>query len=215
MVGREIRFTLSKGQKARLLSRGVSHSALANIPKTLDVRAAAQSFMLAEYDRRQPMRVSSDQQLKWVEKSLTKPLDSPYLFTMFSRFDALPLRLVAVCIMWNAIGATDRLSAKGQNVDAPWWHTLTGANYDTLRDDRNIRTSLGRPSMVILDGLTVDCNYQMATKVRDLLDIFSGVPRLVLVSGCQGNPDDFLQKVLYRDANRMLLLGIIKRLIEI
>lgn len=88
----------------------------------------------------------------------------------------------------------------------PYWHRIIGGYRDSLRDaDDSTRMRVGRPSMLVLDGVPADSDRDKLTKLYDLLEQFNEVPRVVITGGA--SPIQFMNERVRLPANRVIYLS--------
>lgn len=98
------------------------------------------------------------------------------------------------------------LRTKG--VGKPMWHTLTGAFADELRDNR--LRGHRKPCGLILGNVPSNSSNVKLEKLRDLLEIYSDIPRIVVTSG--EDPVEFFTSKLEYPLTSALLVNAKKSL---
>jgi hypothetical protein len=83
---------------------------------------------------------------------------------------------------------------------------LTGGWHDRLRDGAD-----DQPSMLILSNVTVTSTNAKLEKLRDLLEMYAHIPRVVVVTG--EDPLSFANTKLFLPVNHVLHLTTAKKVI--
>lgn len=98
------------------------------------------------------------------------------------------------------------VAAWEQTTKNPYWHVVDGSTKDRIRDDREWReNNVGRPNFLVISGAAVNSTAMKLEKIRDILTLYSGIPRVLLVSGC--DPYKYCTEYLYMRPHRMLYIG--------
>lgn len=153
-------------------------------------------------------RVTKQQQQQALLRVLQRPFHAPYVMAISSSPNDGKAKQLAAFIMQHAMRA--HLSGKfraTRGKDLPQWHFLTGAWQDRLRDGAE---HAARPSMLILSNITRDSTNVKFEKVKDLLEIYSDIPRIIVMT-----PDDPLTMVhrrLYAPINSLIHLSTARKL---
>lgn len=126
--------------------------------------------------------LSVKHQVRSFSKLIEHPLRGSPMIGIGSFPSDLRAKMLAVNIMDSAISFQDsNLKNKRLNRrDYPMWHKVYGGLGDNLRD---IGTS-SSPSMIVLSNVDADSTAHKIEKVRDILEKFPNIPRLVVISGC-------------------------------
>ena len=93
---------------------------------------------------------------------------------------------LAMFIMRHAI-------AKRGDKRLPYWHYIVGGFHDKLRDDEYTKNKIGRPGLLILDGLTVDSSEPKIEKAFDIIKN-TDCPKIIV---CGGNPVELAMNRLH------------------
>lgn len=142
-----------------------------------------------------PIRIKKERQLKEFERVCEQPFDDPYLMVIASSPNDMRAKLAAAFLLEKAMA---RFRKGGISGSLPLWHTITGAFADKFRDNE---TSL-KPSMLILSTVVKDSSNVKVEKLRDLLEQFNAVPRVVVLSG--QDPLSFVNTRLFLAMNYCL-----------
>lgn len=146
-----------------------------------------------------PKTVGSGKQLNALEKVFAHPLGNYVLGISSFPSDVLAKHL-AISLMDKACTAW-QVSKNKRGKSMPVWHRVYGGYYDTLRD----RISDDRPSMLVLSNITPDLTNIKLEKIRDLLEKYNDIPRIVVMSG--EDPLTFFGNRLHYPINVGILLG--------
>ena len=101
--------------------------------------------------------------------------------------------------------ATIRSAKAPQTYPRPYLWRLLGGSYDALRQNEGIRSGIGSIGMLILTNLAANSSNEKIEKCRDLLALYSDIPRVVTVAGC--DPLEFAISKLHMAPTRVLHLG--------
>lgn len=164
-------------QDRQLTVRGMPRDLLVVRPFTLGDYVASIDSRVADAPRR---KVSKPLQLATHTKIAAAPFENPYIYIIASDPNDARAKYVAAHLMQTAtrlqLTGTTRLQTMGRQT--PLWHQTNGSYKDRLRDGAD-----DQPSMLILSGITTDCTPVKLEKVRDLLEQFNYIPRVVAVTG--------------------------------
>ena len=119
-----------------------------------------------------PKAVKASEQIEDYETMMEDPVHAPYISCISSDPNDLQAKLLAASIMLEA-------QRQGYVVH---WHTVVGGFKDPMRDKR---VMFAKKELVILANvpyLSTDTKWE---KVRDILELFSDVPRIVVSTGCE------------------------------
>jgi hypothetical protein len=123
---------------------------------------------------------SVKRQAAGITRLLANPLHGSPIIGIGSMPTDTRAKFLAMSIMDAAI--TQQASGAHKGKAMPLWHPVTGGYYDPLRDDKGDH----RPncSMLIITSVGRDSTSVKIEKVRDLLEIYHNIPRIVVVNGC-------------------------------
>jgi hypothetical protein len=170
---------VSDGQEKFLISRGLPRDVLRQRPFDLQQHVVS---IVSEVEGLKTRKISKAQQLEHFKAVCDRPFAKPYVYIIGSSPNDGKAKQVAAAIMDCA--TTHQLknhfprSTRGRQ--SPLWHFVTGNFPDTLRDSGG---TADNPSMLILSNITRDSTAQKIEKVRDLLEMYNHIPRLVVVTG--------------------------------
>jgi hypothetical protein len=178
----------SKELERLVLSRGVPSSDL--IASKFEV---TDSFVkiVPELPGIKSSVVSANKQIKAFTSILEKPLKGAYTLGISSYPSDARAKHVALAVMKSAILKHQSLHNK-QGKSLPLWYRVYGGFTDNLRDKPVHDT----PCMLIITNINDDSSSIKLEKVRDLLEKFSNIPRLI-VSGGQPSIQLFATKLMY------------------
>lgn len=156
--------------------------------------------------------ISIKKQAKCLERLLNKPLRSVgtgYTAVIGSYPSDVRAKLIALNIMNNAID--DQISGRFKNTGRayPLWHPLMGGFHDSLRDSDD------KPlSMLIITNVSADSSQPKLEKLRDLLEKYHSIPKIVVVNGC--DPVSFFLRYVRQPINYAIYVnGITEKAISI
>lgn len=95
----------------------------------------------------------------------------------------------------------------------PFCWPLYGGSWDRLRDREEFRSGVGGIGMLLLTNLAENSSREKIEKCRDLLNMYSDVPRVVTVAG--SDPLKFAIEQLHASPTRVLHLGYRRRIQQI
>ena len=85
----------------------------------------------------------------------------------------------------------------------PYWHMVNGSYRDPLRDDPEFRERVERISCLVLSNITINSGTAKFEKVRDLYELFSHIPRILVLTG--DDPFVFCQTKLFIEVRNRVL----------
>ena len=160
-------------QAAKLLvARGVPYADLPSGP-----RLSVSDMLLRIEQKRegQPDKlISTTKQLKVLNAILANPLRGSYTLCISSMPSDMRAKALAAHIMWVAMN-----TQKGRSHAKPVWHRVYGSLGDPLRDKVQTET----PSLLIISNIVEGSSALKIEKVRDLLEKYSSIPRIVVYGG--------------------------------
>lgn len=196
--------TLSKIEHQQLLKCGVPRNIFSFKPYILDNAITA---FTSEVEGIKPKRISTNTQHEYLDKILANPFHNAYLMCICSKPNDNLAKMLAAVVMNKAIKhylqaiRTENSSRSKllRQRTLPIWHNVTGSFQDELRDRKELR-----PSMIVLSNITKDSSTIKREKIRDLLEIYSSIPRILVVAG--GDPVTFFNEQLMYSLNYALLV---------
>lgn len=165
---------LSKSEMKTLQSRGVFYPDLPARNK-LSV-----SDLLTKIEQKSPNSpdkiISPAKQLKALNTIMSNPLRGSYVLAISSYPSDLRAKYLAATIMNEAI----KVQQKVRSFKAlPLWHHVYGGAGDVLRD----KPLAESPTMLVISNVNANSSQTKLEKVRDLLEKFSNIPRIVVLGG--------------------------------
>lgn len=125
------------------------------------------------------------------------PLKRNYILAIGSFPSDLRAKQLAVMLVRNAI---NQINTKKINRSYPLWHKIYGNYKDSLRDDANLAIS-----MLVLSNVTSDSSQLKIEKLRDLLEQYCNIPRIVVLGGT--DPITFFANKLHLPLTSALYIG--------
>lgn len=123
------------------------------------------------YEKLAPISIKQKKQLEAIDRTLHDPYHAVYTMCISSDPSDSRAKLLGAAILAKAI----QLGGK------PVWHPVIGGYKDELRDNRRHYKKM---DLLIISNVpgnsSTDVKFE---KVRDLLEIYHDVPRIVLTSG--------------------------------
>lgn len=169
----------SKEREKLLVSRGVPAQDLPSRKTKIEVST---KLVKIEPDiPKVPTRVISvSRQFKSLKTLLSHPIHGAYTVGISSFPSDVRAKYLALMIMNAAIDAY-LASPRKHGKTYPLWHRVYGGYNDPLRDKPQIDT----PCMLIISNVSEISSAAKVEKVRDLLEKFPDIPRIVV---CGGEP---------------------------
>lgn len=146
--------------------------------KTIDI---AESLVKIEPEiKNMPTRViSTSRQFKVVQSLIEHPLQGSYTVGISSFPSDSRAKYLAQTIMASAIKAyTSSKRRHGRSL--PLWHRVYGGFSDSLRDAKSLSDM---PCMLIISNVGDTSSAIKLEKVRDLLERYVEIPRIVVMGG--------------------------------
>jgi hypothetical protein len=181
----------SKERQKQMMARGVPGQEFlprASVINIADFFVA----MIPEIPGTQNAPIGVAKQQKNVTKFLKNPLKGSYCIGVSSYPSDIRAKYLAQTIMSAAIDYYLSHRQKFGTKGLPLWHRVYGGPRDSLRDFN----SSERPCMLIIANVHDEATGIKVEKVRDLLEQFSDIPRIV-VSGGQPTCDLFAFRLSY------------------
>jgi hypothetical protein len=146
-------------------------------------------------------QISTSKQQKFIEKIFANPLRGHDLTVVTSYPTDTRSKMLAANIFSLAIEKYITLSAKAKAGKAiPAWHKINGSYQDPYRDGKK-----DKPSMLIISNVVETSSSTKLEKLRDLLEIYSDIPRVV-VMGSMLDPITFIGSKLYTTVDNAIFL---------
>lgn len=163
-----------------MLIRGMPRDILRMRPFTLAQHVLT---VRSEVDGLRMKKIPKQRQLDYLDDACDRPFNSPFIMVIGSVPNDAKAKLTAAYVMERAVNAhlKNKFPNKTRSKRLPLWHTLTGAFYDELRDQREKEEN---PSLLILSNISVESSNVKLEKLRDILEQFNHIPRVVVITGC-------------------------------
>lgn len=193
-------------QRSKILRlRGVDHQCFHGQRNDFDVESCL-SRIKCNLEYINVKSISVQKQTRWISKLLTTPLSGSPVVAISSYPTDLKAKLLACQILNSAVAiqstsTTRKLSGK----DLPLWHRVFGGYKDSLRDN----FAKKNPSMLVLTNITTESTQIKLEKVRDLLEMYDNIPRIVVLGGV--SPVEFFATKLHYPIKYSIYLGPEKR----
>lgn len=122
--------------------------------------------------------ISTKKQASLLRKILNDPLAHPYVIGISSYPSDTRAKQLAQTIMSAAIDSYETNRRRQGVRSRPLWHRVWGNLNDSLRDRHK-----ENPSLLVLSNLNDESSSVKIEKVRDLLEMYSDIPRIVVAGG--------------------------------
>jgi len=127
-----------------------------------------------------PLPLKRDQMLSEYNHCYDEPLHNPYTLCISSEVNDSRAKLAAATLMLKA----HRDGAKCV------WHNIYGGYKDDMRDNPKSHT---RVKFLVLSNVPTDATPNKMEKLRDILEMYSNIPRIVVTTGQE--PIQFFQRL--------------------
>lgn len=196
MVGENMIITYNDSNYYNLLKCGVPKSVLAS--EEFDLVNSLSCIEMELENKVKKIRSSS--QVKVFEATL-KLVEKPYLYVISGKTDAVKSKKAALCLLDTYL--TKQLKTnKNLEYDKFWrppvWHSVYANLNDSLRD----RPPEALPGFLVLETLYPNSTVTRLDKIRDLLSIYSSIPRVIVGAG--DDPINLCREQLYCMPNKVL-----------
>jgi hypothetical protein len=170
----------SRDREKQLISRGVPGYDL--IPRSTRGVEVQDFLVKIEQDlgyAQLPTKViSTTKQYRALQSVMENPLHGSYVLGISSFPSDARAKHVAQILMSRGIDAWMKHHKPGRGL--PLWHRVYGSFGDSLRD---AKTAPEMPSMLIISNINDASTPQKLEKVRDLLERYADIPRIVVSGG--------------------------------
>jgi hypothetical protein len=187
---------ISPTARAMMVARGAPERSLRGVVDLANKRMVVPSMHAS---RQQP--ITATVQMRQYSKSFEDPSGS-WLMVVGSRDDEDSTIVAALGLM---LRATIKSVTAPTKYHRPFFWRVFGGNYDKIRQNEEYRTSISKVGMLLLSNIAANSSPEKIEKARDLLAIYSDIPRVVTVVGC--DPLVFALDHLYMRPDRVLHLG--------
>ena len=141
--------------------------------------------------------IKSDRQIELYREIYEDPFHKPYVFCVSSYPNDEMAKLLALKIMMRAAV----LAVKKKMSGFPVWHTV----YEGFKDDLRDETPVPYPCLLTLSNIPSNSSPLRLGKIRDNLEKFSDIPRIVVLS--KENPVKFFRNSLEYPINGAVFLA--------
>ncbi len=169
-------------QRQKLLkSLGVDHQCLLGKRNTFDVVDTLTRIkpQLNYNDVRMRRSISIKKQVQDLDTLMSGVIRGSPVIGISSFPTDLRAKLLACCIMNKVIDKFVTNKGHITQYGLPLWHKVYGGFKDDLRDD-GVNT---KPSLLILTNVLVNSTNMKIEKLRDILEKYDDIPRIVVISG--------------------------------
>lgn len=195
----------SKDFEKQLYSCGVRYTDVMSRAESLDLESSIETIK-PEIPRLIQKSVSITKQLKIAEHLLETAEKCRGVYCVSSFPSDERAKYVATSIIANIL---QRKAKSKKAISRPYWHRVYGGFKDEIRDKM-----IEKPSLLVISN--VDCQNNSSIKiekVRDILEKYEGVPRLVVLAG--GDPLSFFGSVLHYPLRAGFMMGPPNRIREV
>lgn len=200
----KLNFVYGKQLTKMMRLQGVDHQCLMGARNNFDIDSA---FVKIKNETDVDIKsIPLRRQARWLNQLLENPFRANPVIAISSYPTDLKSKLIASQIMSKAITYQQNNSdrRKYSQKDLPLWHRVYGGYKDNLRDN-TYSEGKKNPSMLILTNINDDSTQAKIEKVRDLLEMYDRVPRIVVLGGV--NPMTFFARRLYYPLRYAIFLG--------
>ncbi len=168
---------------------------------------------VSEVSGLKPKRIKKLDQLNQLQRILENPFYGPYTYCISGKPNDMRAKLLAISIMAKAF-EVQHISKlrKLKDKNLPLWHVVTGGFSNPLVDKY---TETTKPSLLIVSNIPTNSTQVKVEKLRDLLETYSDIPKIVVTTG--EDPLTFFNTKLFLPLNACILLNntSVKRVLEI
>lgn len=203
----------SKDQFAKALtSQGVQKQTF-NIPSyVLDESVAS---FTSEVEGLKPQSISKQDQLEMITEILANPFHAPYICCISGKPNDLRAKLLATYIMRIAIEKQIKKEVSEKTLkylndkSLPIYSSVMGWSSNVLLDQKE------KPSLLILGNVPQGMTNHKQERLRDLLETYSGIPRIVVTAN--HDPLTFFNGSLFMHLNACCFLtsSVVKKSFEV
>ena len=188
---------LEKENIALLLNRQMNYSVLAQRPFIL-----TPTSFISQIEGLKPRSFSFVRQLQWIEDFLDNPWAARSHCIVSAPHDGQAKLLAAWMMQYALVNNPD-------NKALPLWHDLFQGFDNPLMKDRS------GASLLVFSNIGQDSTPTKLEKLRDLLEFYSDVPKIVVATGC--DPFQFFTRKLYLPIHSVTYLtnSLVKKTLEV
>lgn len=188
-----------KGLIPLMEGRGLIRGDMLFGKRTIDLKKSLHDFEVATPSG-SPLKIKAPEQRQYVHRFKSDPFHAFRVMGISSMNSDLTAKNIAVWMFGFAFKhfMTHRKEQRA-GCSMPLWHRVYGGLGDRLLD------SSDRPAMLVMSNITtLSTNYKLE-KVRDLLEKYHDIPRIVVIGGA--DPVTFFRQRLFYPIDAALLVG--------
>lgn len=121
---------------------------------------------------------SVTRQIRSLDRLMNNPLNGNYIACIGGHPSDVRAKVIAANVMSRAIDLQMEGHRRGKAY--PLWHRVYGGFADKLRDGQELDPC----SMLILTNVGMDSSQTKLEKLRDILEMYDSIPKIVVVNGC-------------------------------
>lgn len=198
--------TFDKDTEKFMLSRGLDRLVLANKRTSFDIEEVLTPFKPHIQDVK-TRTFGLPKQLKVARKLLEHPTHGSGVYMVNSFPSDMRAKLFAAQVMYVACKQFKDASQRAQRfTNGPLWVRLLGINdykqFDAIKE--------ARPNMLILSNINDESTPLKVERLRDLLDEFNNIPKLVVTAG--SDPLTFMMRRVFYPVNGAMRIGSNERI---
>lgn len=169
----------------QMVTRGLPKSILSYPSFRLEDKA---SSFVSQVEGLRDKRIEKSKQVDSILKLIADPFLGPYVACISGTPHDVNAKLLGAYIMMQAVtlqANKEELTKKQQrrlkDKSFPIWHNLYGGFDNPLVTKDN--SSIHKPSLIIISNVTLDSTGPKIEKLRDILEAYSSIPRIVIAAG--------------------------------
>lgn len=189
-----IDFDIDAGEATILRARGVDPQLLFGEKDEFDIQAVIKPYKPRSKYFKTTM-VGTDTQLEHYAELVSDPYGLKPRITVIGSFPSdLRAKHAALQIFRSAIEVC------GSKATKPRWLQIYGdrLDYEKLRESR--------PNLLVITGVTTEATQYKMERLRDVLEMFNDIPRIV-VTGGTNDPTDIFRNRLFLPVEMGILIG--------
>lgn len=194
--------------KKQMLSKGLPKAVWTYQPFRLKDKV---SSFTSQVEGLRDKRIEKAKQIESIIKLSNEPFLGPYVTCISGVPHDIHAKLLAAYIMMKATQIQmaekekkePKLEKFLRDKGYPVWHNLYGGFDNPLLNKSS--GSLAKPSMIIIANVTLDSTAPKIEKLRDILEAYSSIPRIVVAAGT--DPLTLFHSRLYSNLNFCCHIG--------
>lgn len=197
-------FTFEKSVEKLMRTRGLPGTVLQGNRLSFDIEEAVVAFKPNLGDLIKSRLINQESQLRTIDRLIATPLRGQPVVCI----NSYPTDLRATCVAANIMEAAFFKYFEGQKsrrpVGQPLWVRLYSDKWAGYIND--IREK--KPSLLIISNITSSSSQQRLEKLRDCLDYFDSIPRIVVTGTTSTeNPIEFFANRLHFPLTKVVQIG--------